>query len=74
MQVSRTEDIPIDVDLGGIDVADLLGNSDDNGEGFVEFEQGDVVDGEVGLLESLGEGDSGCFREVDGLSAGIGPC
>jgi len=69
----KTNDLPIDVDLGGIDAANLLSNANNNRERLVELEEGDVISSDVGLLQSDGEGNSGGLREVNGINTSIGP-
>jgi hypothetical protein len=71
--VTERDGTTVDVDLGGVELVDLLGDADDDGEGLVDLEEGDVGNGEVGLFESLGQSDGGCLGEVDGLNTGIGP-
>lgn len=64
---------PVDVDLCGVNAANLLCDSDDHGESLVQLEEGDVIDGEVSLLQSNWQSDGRCFREVDRLNTGISP-
>lgn len=49
-KVRRSGDVPVDVDLGWINLADLLSDAHDNGESFVELESSNIVDSEVGFL------------------------
>ena len=72
--VAEGDGTTVDVDLCGVEPVDLLGDADDDGEGLVDLEKGDVGNGEVGLCEGLGERDGGCLREVDWLNTSIGPC
>jgi len=65
--------LPVDVDLRGIDVANLLSNANDNRERLVELEKGDVIGSDISLLESDGEGNSGCLGEINGINTSIGP-
>lgn len=69
----KTMCLPIDVDLCGVELANLLGDADNDGESLVEFKEGDIVNSEVSLPESLRKGDGRCFREVDGVYTSIGP-
>lgn len=70
--MSDSHSSTIDVDLGGINVHDLLGRSDDDGESLVEFEESDIVLRDSGLLEGLGDREGGGGREIDGGRGGIG--
>lgn len=72
--VAKSDCTTIDVDLLGRDLADLLCNADDDREGFVEFEEGNIVVRDAGLLQSLGESDSGSLREVNGVNTCVSPC
>lgn len=69
--MTQGDSATIDVDLGSWDVENLLGDVDDDGEGLVDLEQGDLVNGQTSLLESLGDGDGWSGREIDGVNAGI---
>jgi hypothetical protein len=71
--VAKRDSTTIDVDLGGIDVADLLGDTDDNGEGLVQLELGNLVDGKTSLLECERNSLGRCLREVDGVNTSISP-
>lgn len=64
---------PIDVDLSGINVADLLGDTDDNREGLVQLELGNLVDGKTSLLERDRNSLGRCLGEVDGVNTSISP-
>jgi len=70
--VTQSDSATVDVDLGSWDVENLLGDVNDNGEGLVDLEQGDVINGQAGFLQSLGDGDSRGGGEVDGVNASIG--
>jgi hypothetical protein len=65
--------IPVHVNLGGIKVQGLFSDTDNHRESFIDLEQGDVLRGEVGFLESLGKGDCWCFGEVDRIDTSISP-
>jgi hypothetical protein len=65
--------VPIDVNLCGVDIANLLCDTNDDRESLVQFELGNVVHGEVGLLQSNGESFCRSFGEVDGVNASISP-
>jgi len=61
----------VNVDFGPWDAKNLLCDVNDDGEGLVNLEQGDVVNGKASFLESLGDGDSGSGGEVDGINTRI---
>lgn len=71
--MAESDGTTVNIDLCGVELANLLSDADYNGEGLVELEKGDVVDSEVGLRQSLGKGDSGRLREVDGLNTSVSP-
>jgi hypothetical protein len=70
--VSDSDGSTINIDLGGINVHDLLGRSDDDGESLVELEKSDIILRDPGLLEGLGDGEGGGGREIDRGRSGIG--
>jgi hypothetical protein len=61
----------LNVDLCRVNVHDLFGSTYDNGEGFVELEQSDVVLRDTGCFQGLGNGERWCSREVDRSGGGI---
>jgi hypothetical protein len=69
--VTKGDGTAVDVDLFRVNVHDLFGGTDDDGEGFVEFKEGDVVLRDAGGLEGLGDGERWCGGEVDGCGGGI---
>ena len=69
-----SKSLPVDVDLRGINAENLLNNPDDNREGFVDLEKGDIVELETSLLDGDGEGNSGGRGEIDGFDTSIGVC
>lgn len=74
MEICGTQNnSPIHIDLGRVNVANLLGDADDDGERLVQLELSDVVNSEVGLLKSKGHSLSGSLREVNGVDTGISP-
>jgi hypothetical protein len=60
------------VDLGRVEVEDLLGSSNNDGEGLVDLEEGDVLHLDASVLESHGDGDGRGDGEVDGSDGGVG--
>lgn len=70
--MTQGDSATININFRSWDVENLLGDVDDNGEGLVDLEQGDVVNSQTGLLQSLGDGESWGGREVDGVNASIG--
>lgn len=52
-RVIRLFNAPVDIDLGGVNAENLFSDPHDNREGFVNFKESDVVDGEVSLLEGF---------------------
>ena len=70
--MTQGDSTTIDVDLGSGDVENLLGDVDDYGEGLVDLEQGDIIDGQASFLQSLGDGDGRGGGEVDGVNASVG--
>lgn len=71
-RVTECDSATVDVDLCRVEVHDLFSGSDDDGECFVEFEQGDVVLRDTSGLEGLRNGERGCCGEVNGCGGGIG--
>lgn len=61
----------VNVNLRPRNVENLLGDVDDDGEGLVDLKQGDVINGQASLLQSLGNGDGRGGGEVDGVDASI---
>jgi len=70
--MTQGDSATVDVDLGSWDVENLLGDVDDDGEGLIDLEQGDVVNGQTSLLHSLGDSESWGSGEVDRVNASIG--
>jgi hypothetical protein len=70
--VTQGDSATVDVDLGSWNVENLLCDVNDDGKGLVDFEQGDVVNSQASLLQSLGDGESWGGGEVDGVNASIG--
>ena len=64
-------DVPVHVDLCRVNAELLLSYPDDHGERLVDLKQRDVVNLEVGPLESLGQCDGRSDREVDGVETGV---
>lgn len=71
-RVTERDGTALGVDLCRVNVHDFFGGTDDDGECFVEFEQGDVFLRNTGGLEGLGDGECGCGGEVDRGGGGIG--
>ena len=69
--MAQGDSATVDVNLGSWDVENLLRNVDDDGECLVDLEQGDVINGQTSLVQSLGDGESWSGGEVDGLNASI---
>ena len=69
--MTQGDSATVDVDLGSWDVENLLRDVDDDGESLVNLEQGDVVNGQTSLLQSLGDGESWGGGEVNGVNASI---
>jgi len=65
--------VPIDINLGGVDIANLLCNTNDDRESLVQFKLGNVVHGEVGLLQSNREGFCRSFGKVNGVNTSVSP-
>ena len=63
---------PVWVNFRGIEFQNFFCDTDDNGECFIDFKSGDVINGQVGLLECDRERNSGRNWEVDGLNTSIG--
>jgi len=70
--MTQGDSATVNVDLGSWDVENLLGDVNDNREGFIDLEQGDIVNGQSSFLQSLGNGDSWGGGEVNGINTGIG--
>jgi len=70
--MTQGDSAAVDVDLRSWDVENLLGDVNDNGEGLVDLEQGDVINGQSSFLQSLGDGDGRGGGEVDGVNASVG--
>lgn len=64
--------LPVRVDLCRVEAEDLLGDTNDSRESFVDFKSCDVLDGQVSLFKSDRESDGGCNGEIDRLDTGIG--
>lgn len=62
----------LNVDLCRVNVHDFLGGTYDNGEGFVELEQGDVVLRDTSGFQGLGDRKCWCGREINRSGSGIG--
>lgn len=71
-RVIRLFNAPVDIDLGGVNAENLFSDPHDNREGFVNFKESDVVNGEVGLLEGFWQSNGRCDGEVDRLNTSIG--
>lgn len=67
-----SQDAPVNVDLVGGDVKNLLGGADDNAEGFVDFEQRNILDLEPSLLKSQRKSNGWGDREVHRSNSSIG--
>lgn len=63
--------IPVDINLGGINLQLLFGDADDNGEGLIYLEERDVFDLQVGFLEGFWEGDGGGGGKVNWVNTSI---
>jgi hypothetical protein len=70
--VAQGDSAAINVDLGSWNVENLLGDIHNNGEGLVDFEQRDFVNGQASLLEGLGNGKGRGGGEVNGFDTSIG--
>jgi hypothetical protein len=62
----------VDVHLGSWNIENLLGDIDDNGESLVDLKQGDIVNGQASLLQSLGDGESWSGGEINRVNASVG--
>ena len=70
--MTQSDSATVNVHLGSRDVENLLSDVDDNGEGLINLEQGDVVNSQTSLLQSLGDSQSRGSGEVNRVDAGIG--
>ena len=70
--MTQGDSATVNIDLGSWDVENLLGDINDDGEGLVDLEQGDLINGQACFLQGLGNGDSWSGGEVDGVNASIG--
>lgn len=69
--MTQGDSATVHVDLGPRDIENLLGDVDDDGEGLVNLKQGDVVNGQTSLLQSLWDGKGRGGGEVDGVNPSI---
>lgn len=72
MHEPLSQDAPVNVDLVSRDVENLLGGADDNAEGFVDFEQRNILDLEPGLLKSQRKSNGWGGGEVHRSDSSIG--
>lgn len=71
--MSIQNSIPIDINLGWVDVANFLRDANNDGEGFVQLKLCNILNGEASLLEGNRNSLSRSFGEVNGINPGIGP-
>ena len=64
-------DVPVHVDLCRVNAELLLSYPDNHRERLVDLEERDVLDLEVSTLESLGQSDSGCNGEINGVETSV---
>lgn len=62
------------VDLAGVEAENLVVGECDGRESLVDFEERDVVFGQTGTLECIGNGVGGGDREVDWRACSVSKC
>ena len=70
--MSEGNSTTVDVELLGRDLEQTLVCDGDGGEGLVDLELGDLVDGEPGLLECERDSLGGSNGEVNRSAGGVG--
>jgi hypothetical protein len=70
--MTQSDSATVNVYLGSWDVEDLLSDVDDNRERLVDLKQGDVINGQTSLLQSLGDSQSRGGGEVNRIDTGVG--
>ena len=72
-RVAESDGTAVEVDLLLVDVEELHVGEGDDGEGLIDLVGVDLGLGHAGVLESLGDGESGSGGELGGRVGGVGP-
>lgn len=72
-RVADGDGAAIDVDLAGVEVQELHVGEGNDGEGLVDLVKVNVLVGETGVLDSLGDGQGGSNGEALGLARSVTP-
>ena len=70
--VAEGDGSAVDVEAGGVEAEDLDDGEGLGGEGFVELDEVDLVEGEAGEFEHFGDGVDGADAHLLGVAAGVG--
>src|SRR4051812_24839305 len=71
-RMAQGDGAAVGVDAGHVRTQLARPGQHDGGEGLVDLEDVDVVDGEAGVLEQLAGGGDGAFEHQDGVTADEG--